>query len=915
MAAPPKLVSDSGAYRIDVDRDEIDLHQFRTLAGQARSMVRDGEHELAVHLVESALELWNGTPLADLHGERARHWRYWADTELLIPVHETLLQALSALGRFDEVIHRLADLPVEHRSNLTLIKLRLEALRGVHRANEAATYYLHTRKRLTADFDHEEADELKRFYDELVRHRSEQPAARPEPTVPAIQTPHLVPHDIVDFAGREILLRQLDAMATTTTGELVRGIVVLDGQPGVGKTSLAVHWAHRIADRFPEGQLFADLSGFANCPKVEPAEVIDAFLTAFGFAVERIPTTAARAAKLRGLLAGRRVLVILDNAHSSDHVAPLLDCLSTCLIVVTSRRLLTGVGRRGALRLTVPPLDYQEAKEWLAHRVGRRADDDPGAIAQLTAMCEGSPLALRGVAEHVVSRPLVRLGEFVDELRDAQVLLGLGDDGDGEDGSVRAVFSWSYHALPATEQQLFRLLGLHPGPDISLEAAAALAGRSRASTKRDLDVLVNAHLLTQPESRNRYRFHDLLRRYATECATDGSHRDEREAAEHRVLSFYLHTANNADRAAFPYKHGVEMLPVVDGVVSIDFSDVDDAMNWCIRERSNLSAIVRYAESRELHDYVLRLPSTAGEILQRAGYYDDLLGALTMAVRSARALGDVEGETYSLGNLGFVCLALRDFASAESYLRASDVRSQEIGYRLGSAVAKHHLAQLHVERGEFDQGVRLHLDALDMFRRLEAKGNEVIAVYRLGEAYRRANNLHAAMSSCRDGLWLAEQLGDLRGQALILTELGISYYEYGDLASARGYALSALAIHERLRDAAQAGKTYNVLCAIHRAEGDKAEAERCAYRAITYCRSARDFRGQAVAHDALGQLLHARAHLDEASEAWSKALAILEDLGDPLASSVRARLAELAELPPPIPATRTVPLLRDQQSTA
>jgi tetratricopeptide (TPR) repeat protein len=310
-----------------------------------------------------------------------------------------------------------------------------------------------------------------------------------------------------------------------------------------------------------------------------------------------------------------------------------------------------------------------------------------------------------------------------------------------------------------------------------------------------------------------------------------------------------------------------------------------------------------------------LVGAAGEILLRAGYFEDQLAALEIAVRSARTIGNRRSESSMLGNLGQTRLMLGDFDTAEADIQASDIRAQEIGYQIGSAVANYHLARLHVERGEFERGIQLHLAALNMLRRSGARGLDLVVIYKLCEAYRRAGNLHAAMATCRDGLLLAEQLGDHHAQALVLTEFGMSYYEFGDLTTAKDHSERALEIHERLRDVGQAGKTYNLLCAIHRDEGSLDEAEHCAREALTRCRTARDARGQALAYDAIGQLQRDRAQADEAREAWSHALAILDDLGDPLAGSVRARLAELTELPPPVPTTRTEPVVPDRQTSA
>ncbi|MFL6142847.1 MAG: ATP-binding protein [Labedaea sp.] len=901
MAAPPRIVSGGGSYRIEVDRDEVDFFEFRTVAARARALVREADHEAAIRLITPAIELWHDIPLADAEGEPAREWRSWAQTMHLVPANETLLLSLSALDRNDEVLHRLADLPMEHQANLTLVKRRLEALHQLSRYTEATTYYLGMRKRLKETLDQDEADDLTRFYDELRSRGPVRQAAGPGPPVETTRlgaAAHLLPYDVGDFSGREDLLDQLDAMVSTSTGDVVTGVIGLDGPAGVGKTTFAVHWAHLIADRFPGGQLFVDLNGFGEGPMLERPEVVDRFLAALDFPVERIPDAAGRAAKLRVLLGGTRTLVLLDNARSSDQVIPLLDVLPACLVLVTSRRRLTGLSRRGAMSLTVAPLAFQEAKNWLARMVGARAGTQPDAVAELAAMCGGYPLAVRGIADHVGTRPRVRLDEFVDELRDTHVLLRLGDDGDGPDGSVRTVLSWSYRNLAADERQLFRLLGLHPGPDISVDLAAALAGRAPPETKKTLDALVNAHLLTQPESRSRFRFHDLVRAYAAECAAAPDCGPESSSAELRMLSYYLHTAANADGAVFPYRPRIEVLPLASRTTPTQFADEEAAISWCVRERANLSAIIQYAGSHAFPEYAFKLPGAAGEILQRLGYYHDVLAALTVAVESARLVGDSESEADSLSNLGFVHVTLHNFELAESCLQKADRLYQEIGYEVGVAWVMHFRARLNVERGDFQRAIDLNLAALPIIRNTRSPGLETTVLVRLAEAYRRAGNLDAAITHGRDALWLAEHHGSQHGQAL--TELGAIYYESGDLTAARAYASRALAVHERQRNFAQVGRTFNLLAAAHRALNDPAEAERCCRQALHYCRSARDARGEARALDGLGQLLHAQARLDEAADAWTKALPIFEDLADPLAASIRARLTELGQIAEPFP---------------
>lgn len=912
MARPAVLHTRGGAYRVDVDaQDEIDFFEFRAAADRARTLVRGGEYGQALQLITPALELWGDIPLADALGQRAQDWRHSAQTIHLIAALETQLSALSALGRHDEALQRLADLPAEQQANLTLVKQRLEALHGSGRHRERVTYYLGMRKQLKANFDHDEADELTAFHDDLVRSRTATARSDPprDPADPAVWAPHLIPHDIPHFTGRDQVLSQLATAAAPAAGDVGAGLVVLSGPPGVGKTALAVHWAHHMASNFPDGRLYADLGGFAGGPRMEPAAVIDRFLGAFGFPVERIPTTEARAAKLRSLISGRRILTILDNVDSSRHVVQLLDCLSSSFVVILSRRRLTGLVLRGATDLTVAPLGFREARAWLARRVGVRAAQEPDALAELAALCNGSPLALCGVADHVTARPYVRLGEFVDELRDTDVLLGLGgEDTDGPESSIRTVYSWSYLALAMAEQRMFRLLGLHPGPDISLDAAAALAGQDRPSTQRLLDGLVAAHLLSQPESRSRYRFHDLLRKYAAECGAAEEHRGERDSAEARMLSFYLHSANNADAAIFPYRRRVPMLPIVDGVSPLDFTDGTSAINWCERERANLNAVVQRAGEAGAHEYAFRLTSATGEIFQRLGYYEDVFSSLTIAVASAQVVGDRQGEAYTLNNIGVVHLNLRDFASAESRFRAAKAGFDQIGFHFGSAAVSHNLARLLVERGEVTAGIEAHKAALAALRHVGADGREVDAMCCLAEAYRRSGNLVAAESDAREALWLASKLGDVSGEGSSQTELGAILYERGNLTSAKDHLMRGLELNNKIRATGQVSKALNILANIHRDEGDPSGAERRAKLALECCRDVRDSRGEATAWALLGQLFQGQARYDEAAHASATALAIFEDLGDAQAETIRTRLAELPASSLNIPVTRTEPLL-------
>ncbi len=902
MESPPNLASADGIYRIEVAQDEVDFFAFRVAVEKARAAGGRGDHERARQVLEAALGLWTDHPLADLHGERAVNWRLWAETDLWLPAQDLLLQELAAMRRFDQILHRLADLPATHQASLPLVKRKLEALYGQGRNGEATGYLLRMRKQLLSEGDHDEADDLLRFNDSLE--------VGPVPPVTAVsvavETPHLLRRDIQDFTGRDDLLRQLDEV---TAGDLVSGVVALDGEAGVGKTALAVHWAHRAVGRYPGGVLYADLGGFSDGgARVEASKIVDTFLAALGFPPERIPTTAGRSAKLRELLADRgAAAALLDDAFDSAQVAPLLDCLSPCLVVVTSRRRLSGLGRRGATNVTVAPLSYRESKAWLVRRLGVRLDGAQGAADMLAELCGGNMLALRVVAQHVATAPHVPVGELVEELRDSHTLLGLGDDGDGPDGSVRAALSCSYRVLGPDEQRVFRLVGLFPGTDLSVDVAALLAGKGRKETERSLGILVNAHLVTR-ESRERYRLHDLLRKYAAERIAAAEHGAERATAAERLLSYFLHTANNADSAVFPFRSRVDLLPLIPGVVPADFEDDEDAMDWCIRERVVINAIVKFASQENLDAYVPKLANVAGEIFHRLGFYEDNAANLTLGAASARKLDDIKEEGNALNNRVHMALDRGDIAAAESYLDVAERRYGEIDYQIGLAVASYHRGRLCLARGEFQHGIDLYERSLAMFRRADAEGLAVLVLHRLGEAYRRRFAFDQSESFCRDGLWRAEKLGDESAQGRCLTELALIYSERGDVATARGYAARALALHERQRDRAGAGKISNLLARLALEQASDESVERYARRGLELCRGARDSEGEATARDLLAHVFRESARHDEAAREWTLALTIFEDLADPRAASVRTKLAELPALPPIVPETRTEPLV-------
>ncbi|HEV8557183.1 MAG TPA: NB-ARC domain-containing protein, partial [Actinophytocola sp.] len=420
--------------------------------------------------------------------------------------------------------------------------------------------------------------------------------------------PRQLPLAIRDFVGRTEHLAALDALLPTEEAGTVV-ISALDGTGGVGKTTLAVHWAHSVQDRFPDGTLYVNLRGYGPGEPATPTEVLDGFLRALGCPPEGIPIgQEAQAGLYRSLLAGCRVLIVLDNANTADQVRPLLPGSAGCLVLITSRASLIGlVISESAIRVTLDLLTPQEAVDLVRSIIGNdRAASEPESVAQLTQLCARLPLALRIAAHRAAAHPQSPIAELVAELSDMQTRLDYLTVPGDELATVRTVLSWSDRILPADQARMFRLLGLHPGPHISADAASALADISPLDARFLLDGLADAHLLNHTAS-NRYAFHDLLRVYANERVHQLESDSERDAAISRLLGWYLHVTDNATRH---FDHGRR--PILRDADPPNYPLItttqSEAIKWLEVEASNLLAVTRIAAEMNLHGMAWQLPA-------------------------------------------------------------------------------------------------------------------------------------------------------------------------------------------------------------------------------------------------------------------------------------------------------------------
>jgi tetratricopeptide (TPR) repeat protein len=907
MDARPELTGRKGAYRIDVDKTSIDFFRSRELLDHAREAGRH-DHRRCGRLAGLAVELWSDDPLADVRGEPAAEWRRAARENTWLPALDAWCGSLSALGEHQTALALLEDLQLGHANSLVLVMRRLEALHGLSRGGDARVLYLGVYRRFMEDFDHQSADALKHFYDGLA-----EPAARPVVPVNHV-VPHQLPHDVDDFTGRDVLLAKMTATAVDAARGPRPCVVVLDGQGGVGKTALAVHWARQVAEHFTGGQLYVDLGAFSDSPRVEPATVVDRFLEGLGVAADQIAEPERRATRLQTLVNDRAVLVLLDNAADSDHVKPLLRLLSTCVVVVTSRRQLTGLASSyGCHRFPVEPLSDTDGARLLSIRTGARCADEPVALAELARMCIGLPIVLNLLAQYVIGRPAALLSEFVEQLRHDVRVLDLGSSGDGADHSVRAIFAQSYRALTEDGQRLFRLLALHPGQDITVDVALALAGGERRQVLVGLSALVSAYLLAQPGALTRYRFHDLLRDYAGDRLAEAPEA-ERAAAESRMLEFYLHTAKRADARLFPFRPGVEVAPQRTAVQPLRFTDERSAMRWCVTEMSNVTAVLRYAADRGAHAFVGALPLMVGEILTRLGAYEEVLANLRLAQESAASANNDEGVANALHSRGYVHLMRREFRLAENCFHDAHRIFRALGDEAGVAVALHSTARLFVELGEVVMGIDSHERALRMIRRVGHRALEAAFLYRIGEAHRRAFDFDQAFFYCRESLRVAVELGDVRAQGVALVEMGEMAYDQGDSAAAEGYCGRMLAMAEHTHDFGTAGRACSVLSATSLAAGRLFDAKQYARKGVQLCGRVGLSSGTATALDRLAETLKRSGQLEGAVEGWERAKSILDDLGSPRAEEIGRELALLTatlDAEPPA-ARRDSPLPRKRR---
>lgn len=659
------------------------------------------------------------------------------------------------------------------------------------------------------------------------------------------------------FTNRAKELAELHQLLAASNGTSRRmSIFVVSGTAGVGKTALAVRWAHQMREHFPDGQLYVNLRGYSAEPAVGPGQALDGFLRALGISADNIPADVETKAGLyRSLLDGKRLLVVLDNAGTAEQVRPLLPGSSGCLVVVTSRSRLSGlIARDGAHRITLHPLPTADAIRLLRETVGTaRIDAEPEMAVQLARQCAYLPLALRISAERVVSHPHITLANLVDELANERNRLDVLVAHDDEATALRAAFFWSYRSLSAPSARLFRILSLHSGADISVEAAAVLSESDPAQVRQQLDVLTSVHLLEET-GRDRYRFHDLLRVYAAERAAAEETEQTRALLTRRMLTWYLHTADAAVRAILPPHLRVPLDPEQTVHPTLRFASAERALEWCDAELTNLVAATRQAAETGAYAIAWKLPAALWEFFSLRKHWADWITTHHIGRAAALQIKDREGEGWMLNSLGSAYRELGRFDEAIDQFQRALVIRREAGDRNGEGWALYNLGDTYRTIGRFAEAVEYLRQALPISREAGERWGEGWVLNMLGDAYRRLGRFAEAIEHFRQALLIRSEVGDEVGRGWTLNMLGTTYGELGDFDKAIDCFTEALAL----------SKDHHVP----------------------------DLEGHNLRY--LGDLLLAIGKADEAGTAWRRALSIFEQLGDPSAAGVRTRLAGLDE---------------------
>jgi len=872
--APGKaLLAGAGGYLLRLESGQPDAEAFGQLLAAAREAQAVGELAAAARLHDAASKLWRADPLSGISGPWAEIERVRL-RELRLTAVEERTEVMLARGRHAEAVAELSGLVAEHPLRERFRGQLMLALYRCERQAEALAVFADTRRVLVEELGVEPGPELRRLHERLLL--ADDALDLPAALEAARAGPAQLPADVDDFTGRAAELAQLDRLLPSTAMK----IFTISGTAGVGKTALAVRWAHRIRGRFPDGQLYANLRGYDAGQPVPAGDALTGFLRALGTAAQDIPAGIdERAAAYRTLLDGRRMLVVLDNVATVEQVSPLLPGSPSCAVLVTSRDSLPGlVARHGARRLDLDLLPLHEAVDLLRALIGGRVAAEPGSAITLAQECARLPLALRVAAELAVSRPSMPLSQLADELADEQRLLDLLDAGGDARTAVRGVFSWSYSHLATDAARTFRLLGLHPGPDIDAYAAAALAAATLGQSRRVLDLLARAHMIEHGHE-GRCGLHDLLRSYAAQVASAEDSAGDRHAALTRLFDYYLATAAAAMDTVFPAERRRRPRVPAAATPAPAMTDSAEARIWLDTERVTLAAVIGYTATRGWPGYAIGLADTLFRYLDTGNYHADAVVLHSHARDAARASGDTGAEATALSHLGVAEWRRGRYEQAVGHLQQALTVFRAAGDRANEARALGNLGLIHWRQGSYNRAAGHHEQALAAFRELGDQAGVARALNNLGTVYQRQGRAEEAARHHEQALALFRAIGDQAGEARALNNLGSVEWQRGRCATAALWHEQALALFREIGDRFGEADALASLGCVYERQGRGEQAAMHHQHALALFREIGDRTGEAEALNRLGEVLLMIGQPGQARTKYLAAVALGGQIGD------------------------------------
>jgi DNA-binding SARP family transcriptional activator/tetratricopeptide (TPR) repeat protein len=913
-----RIVTRPAGYLVAAKARELDVTQFAELAGAGRTAARVGAWEQASVQLASALSLWRGQPLADVPSPQLVGAEAPRLAEMRLAATEARIDADLHLGRHQEVIAELAALAAAQPLRERLHELLMLALYRSGQQAAALAVYRDARRQLIDQVGIEPGPALRELNQQILRSdrglllsaatttgaSAGQAAAGRAPTVaqprpargvdapehsvparpapvqssrqhargPAAQRggprPAMLPSAVPGFVGRETELSALAELASPAGPDGDPGgpatIIAISGTAGVGKTALAVHWARQHAAEFPDGQLYVNLRGFG--PAADPLAAADALhplLVALGIPDGRIPgTLEGRQALYRTVLASQRILILLDNARDPAHARPLLPGAPGPVTIVTSRNDLAGlIAADGARSLALGVLLPGEARQVLALRLGpRRIAAEPAAAAELTRLCARLPLALAITGARAAASPWFPLSGLAAELRDTRHRLDALST--GEDATdTRAVFSYSYHSLDPAVARMFRLLGIHPGPDITAPAAASLAACDVAQARRLLRDLTREHLLTE-HAPGRFVLHDLLRAYAAERAQADESPDDHRSATQRALDHYLHTSCAAALHVTKVREPITIAQPEPGATPEHIADIQQALAWFDAEHQVLAAAIALAAESGFEGHAWQLQWAMANFFDHRGHWDASLQRTALAAATRR--GDTTGRAVTLRLMARTFTRLGDYDQALDHLTEAIGLYRQLGDGPGEAKAHQNACVVSERQGQYADALGHAEQAFALSSAAGDRPGRASALADLGWYHALLGHHEQARAICRQSVITFQELGESYGQARSLDSLGFIEHQLGNFTTAAGCYRQAIGLLHEL--------------------------------------GSRFYEAEVLTH--LGDAREAAGDQEQAETSWRQALDILDELGHSDAEQVRDRLwrlgtareAELARLP-------------------